>query len=519
MGRMTVSRRTLLQSASGLAALTALGIKPEQVLADVNGVLKVRMEADIQVLDPGYMIGGQETTACYACLPRLAEPVRGADGTWGWVPSEVVESIKQDDPTHISFKLKEGLMWSGGAGELTAEDVKYSIERILKSDWAGRFPATDHVEVKDKYSGVIVQKTPFAAAFLMGISAETGSIVPKSVVEKLPDQKFTTTLPAFLGPYMIAEWTPKQKLVFKKNPDWKGTPGVYDEIQFINIEEAKAAELAFEAGEVDATVVLPETAARYKGALPPGSKLETLPGPFYTWVGLNTEHPKLKDIRVRKAIQRAIDVDSILAAAYGGTAPKAHGVTPIGVNGNRSESKYSYNPEEAKALLAEAGVSGLELELKTLNESYRLTAAQIIQANLADVGIKLTITPTDSGPFWNLGLESKGEDWKTLEMWWMRYRTSPDPSDGLQWFIKSQVGVWNWERWSDPEFEELWAKGLVEQDDAKRRDIYLRMQEIMEDTGAYIWITHDPVNVVYKEGFKPDYDPGSEYMIERFKKG
>ena len=174
MGRMTVSRRTLLQSASGLAALAALGIKPEQVLADVNGVLKVRMEADIQVLDPGYMVGGAETTACYACLPRLAEPVRGADGTWGWVPSEVVESITQDDPTHISFKLKQGLMWSGGAGELTAEDVKFSIERILKSDWAGRFPATDHVQVKDKYSGVSVQNSPFAEAFLMGIAAETG---------------------------------------------------------------------------------------------------------------------------------------------------------------------------------------------------------------------------------------------------------------------------------------------------------------------------------------------------------
>jgi peptide/nickel transport system substrate-binding protein len=234
---------------------------------------------------------------------------------------------------------------------------------------------------------------------------------------------------------------------------------------------------------------------------------------------MNIDHPKLKDIRVRKAIQRAIDVDSILAAAYGGTAQKSHGVTPLGINGNRSESKYSYNPEEAKALLAEAGVSDLALEFKTLNESYRLTVAQIVQSNLADVGIKLEIIPVDSGPFWNLGLETKGEDWKNLQMWMMRYRTSPDPSDGLQWFVKSQVGIWNWERWSDPEFEDLWTKGLAETDDAKRKVIYLRMQEIMEDTGAYVWITHDPVNIIHKEGLIPEFDPGSEYMIERFKKG
>ena len=107
------------------------------------------------------------------------------------------------------------------------------------------------------------------------------------------------------------------------------------------------------------------------------------------------------------------------------------------------------------------------------------------------------------GPFWNLGLESKGEDWKTLQLWWMRYRTSPDPSDVMQWFVKSQIGVWNWERWTDPEFEELWTKGLAEPDNAKREPMYLRMQEIMEDTGAYVWITHDPLNYAHSDKDRP----------------
>ena len=74
----------------------------------------------------------------------------------------------------------------------------------------------------------------------------------------------------------------------------------------------------------------------------------------------------------------------------------------------------------------------------------------------------------------------------------MRYRCSPDPSDAIQWFKKDQVGVWNWERWSNPEFEDLWTKGLAETDNTKRKQIYLRMQEIMEDTGAYVWMTYDP---------------------------
>jgi len=512
-----LSRRSLLKSAAVISAASLLGIKPEQVLAADGGLLKVRMEADIQVLDPGYMIGGSETSIQFACLPRLAVSVKKGD-TWDWAPSDYVEKVTQDDPTHISFTLKPGLMWSNDLGEVTAEDVKFSIERMLKSDWSGRYPTLDRVDVTDKLSGVVVLKAPYAAVFLVGLASESGSIVPKAAVEKLKDQKFTTELPGQCGPYTMIEWTPKQRVVLKANPDWKGTPVAFTDVQFINVEDTKAAELAFEAGEVDITGILPDTAARYLKQLPPGAKLTGVPGPYFTWIGLNTQHEKLKDIRVRKAIQRAIDVKSIMDASYGGVGKVASGIVVEGITGHRSASKYSYNPDEARALLKEAGVSDLTLELKTLNEAYRVTAAQVVQANLADVGIKLDITPLDSGPFWNLGLESKGDEWKTLEMWWMRYRMSPDPSDGIQWFLKNQIGIWNWERWSDPEFEELWTKGLSETDQAKRNEMYIRMQEIMEDTGAYVWITLDPLSFAHKETVVPAFDTGGEVLAEVTKK-
>jgi peptide/nickel transport system substrate-binding protein len=513
-----MNRRDLLKNSAVVAAIAALGIKPEQVLAAEGDVLKCRMEVDIQVLDPGYMIGGSETSIQFATLPRLAIPVKDANGQWGWKPSEYVEKITQDDPTHISFTLKPGFMWSNNLGEVTAEDVKFSFERMKVSDWKARWPTLDKVEVKDKYNGVIVLTSPFAATFLIGVASESGSILPKVAVEKLKDQKFTTELPGQCGPYTMVEWTPKQKVVLKTNPDWKGAKRDFAEVHFINIEDTNAAELAFEAGEVHITGILPQTAQRYQKELPAGAKLENVPGPYFTWIGMNTEHPKLKDIRVRKAIQRAIDVKSILEAAYGGSAPQAHGVVPLGVLGNRSQSKYSYNPDEARKLLAEAGVKDLSLEFKTMNEAYRVTAAQIVQQNLADVGIKLDIIPLDSGPFWNLGLESKGDEWKDLQMWWMRYRASPDPFDPIQWFVKDQIGIWNWERWSDPEFEELWNKGMSESDADKREQIYLRMQEIMEDTGAYVWVAWDPLPYVYSDKIVPKFDTGGELVVEEFKK-
>jgi peptide/nickel transport system substrate-binding protein len=84
----------------------------------------------------------------------------------------------------------------------------------------------------------------------------------------------------------------------------------------------------------------------------------------------------------------------------------------------------------------------------------------------------------------------------------MHFNTTPDPADAIQWFRKNQIGIWNWERWSDPEFEALWDKGLVETDRTKRAAIYVRMQEIMENTGAYVWITFDPLFYAYKDNLR-----------------
>jgi peptide/nickel transport system substrate-binding protein len=234
---------------------------------------------------------------------------------------------------------------------------------------------------------------------------------------------------------------------------------------------------------------------------------------------MNTQNPKLSDVRIRKAIQRAIDIDSVLEGAYAGEAPKAHGVIPLGILGHRDASKFSYNVDEAKDLLKQAGVTSLDLTLVALNsEPEQVAAAQIIQANLADIGLNVKVAPTDSGPYWNLGLESKGTEWKKLELWIMRYRCSPDPADAIQWFKKDQIGVWNWERWTTPEFETLWTQGLAETDKTKRNAIYVRMQEIMEDTGAYAWLTFDPWSYASVNTVNPAFESGGEMRVELFTK-
>ena len=508
MSRISLTRRKFLGGSAALTAAFGSGMWSTSVGAQGEKVLNVRLIRDIQILDPGYMIGGAEVTTQFAVLPRLAEVPAG--DSWSWRPAVYVNSIGHRDPTHIDFELKQGLMWSDGFGEFTTADVKFSYERMKESEWSGKWDALDHVEIHDAYRGTLVMNRPFAPIWLTALARSTSAIVCKAAFEAKGITQYTTDVPAQLGPYRIKEWRPKEHLVFERNPDWPLERPHFDVINFINIEDSNSAELAYEAGEVDLTEVTPISAVRYTENPPAGTVIKATGGLRYTWMGMNTDHPLLSDIRVRKAIQHAVDADSILEAAYGGVAPRSYGIVPPGLIGKRNESKYSYDPAKASELLQAAGMTDLSLTLQTLNLQDRVTAAQIVQANLAEVGVTVEVVPLDSGPFWNLGQESKGDAWKDLQLWIMRYGGSPDPFDHFQWFVRDQVGVWNWERWSDDEFEELYAAGIAETDIEERNRIYLRMGEIMEDTGAYVWLTHEPPFFMHRDWLSPGLDPSGQ---------
>lgn len=510
MTKLTPSRRGFLAST---AAIGALGMLPRAAFAQ-GGVLRLRLDGDNEVLDPGYMTGGTEIEAQKQCLPFLADYSREG-GSFGWRPTYFVNKLEQRDATHIDFELTEGLAWSNGYGPVRASDVKYSYERMKGTDWSGYFDALDHVEVTGERTGTIVLNAPFAPFIMVTLCHGPGAILCEQAVTDAGG-KFTTEFPAICGPYTY-EQIPGQRATFSPNPEWAGPKPAFETVQANIITEVKAAELAFEAGELDCTEVGADTLARYTKDMPANTAITVAGELQYMWMGMNTEHPKLKDKTVRRAIQHAIDVDSILIGAYSGTTKKSNGIVCPGLLGQRDSTKYySYDPAKARELLAEAGVSGLELTLRTLNKQERVLAAQIIQANLAAVGITVKVLPLDSGPFWEMGQEKKGDTWKDLEIWLMRYGTTPDPYESTQWFVSGQVGIWNWERWTSEEFDSLYDKGIIETDETRRRDIYVRMQEIMEETGAYVWINHEPEAFVHTTDVEVNAAPSGELNYRRF---
>lgn len=509
-----LSRRAFLASGAAIGALGLAGGRPTAVFAQNTSVLRLRLDGDNKILDPGYMIGGTEVEAQKQCLPFLAQYTRDGD-TFGWEPTYFVTKLEQRTPTAIDFELTEGLEWSNGYGPLKASDVKYSYERMKGTDWGGYFDAMDHVEVTGDRTGTIVLNKPFAPFFMVTLCHGPGAILCEKATEDAGG-KFTTSFPAVCGPYTY-DSVPGQNATFSANPEWTGPKPAYDKVVLNVISEVKAAELAFEAGELDCTELGSDTLARYAQAKPEGSAITTAGELQYMWMGMNTEHPKLQNKAVRQAIQHAVDVESILAGAFSGTSAKSAGIVCPGLVGHRDATKsYSYDPAKAQQLMAESGETGLTLSLRTLNTQERMLTAQIIQANLAVIGITVEILPLDSGPFWEMGSEAAGDTWQDLQLWTMRFAGTPDPYEAAQWFVSSQVGVWNWERWTDPEYDRLYDEGLVETDVQKRAEIYRRMQDIMEETGAYVWINHEPEVYIHDANVVISAAPSGELDYRRF---
>jgi peptide/nickel transport system substrate-binding protein len=236
---------------------------------------------------------------------------------------------------------------------------------------------------------------------------------------------------------------------------------------------------------------------------------------------MNQDNEMLKDIRIRKAVQLSMDRKSIVEAAYFGFAEVANGNIPPGLLGHREKSSLPDKPDYAKAkkLLSEAGYpTGIDLTLDILNKSTYNTIAQVIQATLAPAGIRVQINIHDSGAFWVLGNEKDSDRWKSLQLILNRYTSVPDPSYYMRWHISSQVGIWNWERFTNEEFDRLEKAAMGETDQAKRAAMYVRMQDLLEESGCVTFITNEVTPVAYRDTLKPGLRPDGVSLLSNFSK-
>ncbi|MDW4548230.1 ABC transporter substrate-binding protein [Defluviimonas sp. D31] len=501
--RVGLPRRAFLKGATALGLASVAGLSLPRAARAEGGTLKTRTYADIRSMDPAFSQGVVDEEIHAAIYNKLIQYKQGRE--WGW-QLDAAAMVEQADDTHINFALRDDIGFTNGFGAMTAEDVKFSFERIIddtlestnKPDWG----PLDHVEVTGERTGTIVLKNAFQPLWNITLPYIAGNIVSKAAFEQAGG-KIDTQPVATSGPYLHAGWEPKQKTTLKRNPDWKGDPVAYDEIQIFHIDDEKAAEIAFEASEIDFTRVSLDSVERLKSAPIEGATLDEYPSLYYVWVGMNLDNPKLANIKLRQAIQYAIDVPSIMAGAYFGAAEPSTGIIAPGLAGHREASMTgaAADLEKAQALMAESGETNVSLTMDILNKSANVTAAQIIQANLAAIGITLEIKLNEGATFWELG-SNEG-----LELVLNRFSMTPDPYYATSWFIAEQAGIWNWERFRNEEFDQLHIAAQSEADQAKRAEMYVRMQNLMEESGAYKFITHESTPVIYRNTVAPALRP------------
>ena len=297
-----------------------------------------------------------------------------------------------------TFRLRKGVRFQGDWGELSADDVVYSLNRAAdpkRSTFSSDFAAVENVEKLDGGTVRITLKYP-DVNFLGRVSNyHGGNIISAKAAEEFGDR--FGTRPVGTGPFAFVEQVTQQFVKLAANPTYfRGKPKI-DGIMVRVITSDSSRELAFSSGELDLMGGKREQRWVDSARRRAGFNIDIFqPGEFRS-VSINRSIPPLDDIRVRQAVAAAINVDDLVRFVGKDVGPKGCSVVPPGYLGEDcTVGSYSFDLNRAKALLSEAGhPSGLTLKATVSNNSAQLPIMEIIQAQLAKAGIKLEMEVVD----------------------------------------------------------------------------------------------------------------------------
>jgi peptide/nickel transport system substrate-binding protein len=413
--------------------------------------------------------------------------------------------------TTWTFKLHRGLTFSDGT-PLDAKAVKYNFDRWRLSKnhgnfpypyWASEFGGFDGnsvvTDVSAPSSDVVIfhLKTPFGP-FLRDLAMPSFGIGSPAAIEKDP-QAFEL-MPVGSGPYRVAEWVKDDHITLTAaRPNWEGREIAYATVIVRDIPDQSTSVLSMKKGDVDIlTDPRPDDARDLEKEQ--GITLYRQPSNNITYLALNVDKQPFGDVRVRRAIDYAIDKAAIAASFYSLGAQVADNWTPPGMLGaNPAVKAYPHDVSVAKKLLAQAGFpNGFSTQLyyptsprPYMPEPQRM--AEAIQANLADAGIKVTLQPLEFAVF--LTKVRNGEHPMCLIGW---TGDNGDPDNFMYPLLDQDSAVkgqaQNFSFWRDPKFHALMLAGQQTVDEKKRAAIYAQANALIHDQAPAVPIAHSVVS-------------------------
>ncbi len=408
-----------------------------------EGLLRVAALYDITTMDVA------QTTDNYMVpmniFDRLFEVEVQENGGTEIVPSLCTGYTPSEDGLTYTFTLREGVVFSNGS-PLTAADVQYTFERLLTAGGVNDDVPLEVAGAEALQSGEaaslegfsVISDTEFSitlaspnAGFIAELTGPAMSIVDKETMEQVTNFGIACEDTIGTGPYVITEWVVNDHYTLEYNENyWGEEPSVKKMIVYI-IPDASTQNLMYQNGELDiidlefldSAIVESTYKTNYADSIISGSRVGL------TYLAMNANNEYLSDVNVRKAIQMAIDVDSIIASVYAGDAIPESGIIPTGVWGhNDSLERAAYDVEGAKALLAQAGYAEgeitFELAMDSSASSNTQLVYQIVQQYLKAVGIDAKLATYDESSW--LDLRKSGEMDSFIANWTMDYN---DPAN------------------------------------------------------------------------------------------
>ncbi len=387
-----------------------------------------------------------------------------------------------------NFKLRDDVYFQKGTyqdgRQMTAEDVKYSLERSANESALNRLEMLDHVEVVGDFEVNCYLKSP-NSAFLAALNNGGNIIVPKEEVEGWGDE-FGAHLVG-TGPFAMKELVTDQSCELVRNDNYWGPRPYLDGVMFRFITDVNMRANALRSGEVHVANDLRDESIKTVRE-DPNLKTNEVPGMQVNYMYMNMMEGPTADIRVRTAIIQALDIDQLNAALYQyGEAERAYQPLPPiswGYDETSNDLVPKYDPENAKKLLAEAGYpDGFTMEYYTSDSAASMKVATIFQQYMKqNLNIDVQIKTAQWGTFSATGASGKAPIYSMSWTW------DPDPYFYLnQMFHSSAIGsLGNGQGFNDPEVDRLLDEAVKVTDQAKRAELYKEAVRIIMKANAQI---------------------------------
>ena len=424
-------------------------------------------------------------------------------------------TISEDGLTY-TFNLVPGVVFSDGT-PVKGEDWVWSLYRARDTETSEyRFIAEpiDTVEATDDQV-IITLKAP-NGAFLAELCSFNMVLGCKAYAESMTEEEYIMN-PIGTGAYMLKEWNHGNYVLLEKNPNYRNADAVKTQyIKFATVEDDNTRLMQLQSGQIDIMGDIPASLMDVVRTNP-DLTLQTFESTQIRYLLLNTTMEPFSDINVRKALVKAINRAEIAEVVYGEFGGATASVL------SAAHTKYfndalecpPYDPEGAKADLAEAGYpDGIEFTLySSPNEVYQQIAI-MLQSQLAPAGFTVNIVTEDGGTIYENAQNLKNQ--ACMFQWSDDYY---DPSEVLGWICDyDQSQAW-FTGLNDVELDELQAAALIEQDDAKRVEMYLELQQRVYDNYNVIPLFHNSFAYAYTNSVQGlAVDTFSNYYCENIYK-